>query len=111
MNLTRNQIRVSSAPVDVGEKGFAPLKDFLDMVEKIMTGFEIEHIPELEIEFSCDDYGEFPGQTMMVLSHFRQETDEEMKHRLFANLTIEAAHEKRERATLEALQKKYGATP
>ncbi len=88
------------------------LKDFLDKVEAMMTGFEPEHLKELKVEFDTelDEYS-----INMTIYHDRPETDQELAERITREVvtTIRAAEaqEKKERGALAALQERYPDSP
>lgn len=91
------------AEVEV-QDGFL-LKDFIDKIEKVMSGFEPTYFDELEIVFETF-YEEYAVR--MRISHWRPETDAEMEERELLCLRAQAVQETAERAMLAKLQEKYG---
>ncbi len=104
----RGRCWVTSEDVTLEEEYF--LEDFLIKVEKIMSGFDPDHLKKLVIQFETE-YEEY--SVRMSLGHWRPETDVEMNTRVndaaSRLVRMQSAQETKERAILKALQEKYGA--
>ncbi len=103
--ITRSTRKVSSSiELDTGWT----LKDFLDKVEKMITGFEPEYLTKLRVDFETelDEYA-----INMVIWHDRPETDEELTSyitkEVMRSIHAAEAQETKERAALEALKARY----